>query len=660
MNSPSEPKNFDAGSLDGPTAIGRVYQLLGPNAILLPVPKGCKGCVRPGWTKVTLGDSQTDRYQVELATADIAVLLGHAGDRICTIDCDGDERAEAFLAINPGLSGTLRTRGARGCNFWLRVEGEIPASCALKLGEVQVGEWRAKGNATKIWGTHPDTGKNYEWIVAAAPATIRFDQIVWPEGWSGPCIKTDFDRLVDQYGTPFEVPGSGLRLNQTFFAAKFSFENRVLFEPDESRFYFYEPTRGLWVHTTEAVIKAKVLADMLEFSRSQDEKIRTRFELARTDQFATNIARLLRGQAERRRAFSKPQRIVHVLNGVLEIGGVESTLRGFSPDYFSRNQIPVSYDRAAKCPRFLGELLKPALPEEDITLLQKWAGGVLLGGNLAQKFLIQEGRAGTGKSTFALLVELLIGQDSVAQLRTELLHERFETARYVGKRLLAGRDVPGDFLSRRGAAALKALTGGDRLNAEFKGSMNAPEVGFADVIITTNCRLRVRLEEDGGAWDRRILLVSYLLSQRAKPIPEFANVLFREEGAGILNWALAGAHDLLNDLAVHGRFQLTAKQKRRVEALLEESDSVRAFLRAGVSTADDGDATTEELCEAYGRYCESREWQPLKTTEVEKQLRDLMLELFNASRRNDVQRGGKSRKGYVGVAIHQEDPNHAA
>ena len=649
-------KCADAGRSD----VDEIYSLLGRDAVLLPVPRGKKGCFVPGWPKTTLRETESAEYQVALRDGDVGVLLGSVGDRICTIDCDTDETAETLLATNPILAGTFRTRGARGCNFWFRIAGDIPKACPLFVGKTRIGEWRADGNATKIAGTHPDTGERYQWLVRAPLLEIAFEAIIWPDGWSGACIKSDYDRLVETWGIPFSAKGNAVTLNQTFFSGKFASEKFVLFEADEARFYLYSPVRGLWEHVSEAKIKTLLLADLMDYSRTQDEKIRPRIELARTDQNAGNIARVLRGQVESRGAFGIQRQRVHVLNGMIEVGETGVCVRSFSPADYSRNQIPVTFDAKATCPQFLGELLKPALPDDDIRLLQKWVGGVLLGGNFAQKMLIQEGFAGTGKSTVAAVVEMLVGAESITQLRTELLHERFESARYVGKRLLSGRDVPGDFLSRKGASVLKVLTGGDGLSAEVKGSMTAPSLGCFDVIVTANSRLRVRLEEDAGAWRRRLLILSYRRAQPSKPVPDFAAKLFSEEGAGILNWALDGAAGLLNDFKVFGRFQLTADQERRVDALLAESDSVRAFLRASVAPKDGQDVTSDELCEEYSRFCDERDWRPLPLREVERMLPDLMLELFNVSKRNDVRRDGKSRRGYFGVGPKTEAKNDAS
>src|SRR5207244_4162860 len=82
------------------------------------------------------------------------VLLGKASGRLVTVDIDDKEAVEPFLALNPMLRDSLRTRRVRGCNVWLRVpDGKYPPSCKIKTGDGQEwGEWRADGDQTVIHG----------------------------------------------------------------------------------------------------------------------------------------------------------------------------------------------------------------------------------------------------------------------------------------------------------------------------------------------------------------------------------------------------------------------------------------------------------------------------------------------------------------------------
>ncbi|MEK9135519.1 MAG: primase-like DNA-binding domain-containing protein, partial [Bacteroidota bacterium] len=198
--------------------------------------------------------------------------------------------------------------------------------------------------------------------------------------------------------------------------------------------------------------------------------------------------------------------------------------------------------------------------------------------------------------------------------------------------------------------------GNDLLDAEKKGGNRFQIRGNFNMLICTNTRLRVKLDGDTSAWRRRLLIVEYgNRPQGAIPIPGFDSVLLHEEAAGILNWMVAGAVRLLAELDRQGDFVLTAGQMERIENLLSESDSIRQFARKAVVACDAGDVTVDELVKAYGAFCEMRGWEPLPVRRVETELRDVMLEIHHASKRNDIQRNGKSVKGFAHLKIVDEE-----
>ena len=80
---------------------------------------------------------------------------------------------------------------------------------------------------------------------------------------------------------------------------------------------------------------------------------------------------------------------------------------------------------------------------------------MLVGGNAAQRILLIQGTPSGGKSTLIEKIEKIIGTQNVAQMRTQLLNQRFELQKYLGKTLLTGKDVGGDFLNTEGAEVLE-------------------------------------------------------------------------------------------------------------------------------------------------------------------------------------------------------------
>ncbi len=641
--------------------VERIRVRLGNGVVILAVARGEKRPKLTGWEKIGLPSMDDPTYLATLNHGcNLGVSLGHISGGLCALDFDADSDADAFLAVNPSLRGAFRSRGARGCQVWVRIRGEFPASCNVKDGsDRKVCEWRADGRQSVVHGLHPD-GQEYRWVVDAPPAELAFGDIHWPAGWVLPwepdgdeLARLAGERLIEEHGQPFTRSERGkLTLNSMYFVARFARAADVLFEPGENCFYVYHPATGLWRRQTVAALKIEFAEDLKEYASALPPSDAAQLVNTRTERMLAGLVSLLQGHAEERDAFQREPGVVHVANGMLQVNSGPPWLRPFDAGYRSRNAAPVAYDPQADCPRFRAELLEAALEGDDISLVQRYAGACLLGRNLAQKILVLTGMAGAGKSTLVEIIERMLGVENVGQLRTEHLSERFEIARFVGKTLLCGKDVPGRFLEESGAYALKALVGHDLLDGERKGSnASFPIRGDFSVVITCNSRLRVKLDGDTEAWRRRLLIVKYERPKPERPERDFASALLAQEGPGILRWMVEGAQAHLAELEARGDFELTPRQKLRVNALLAESDSVREFIRRRVERHAGSDVSVHELVEAYTVFCDDMGWEPLSARRVENALVDAMQELCRAAKNNDILRGEKPKKGFSGVRI---------
>jgi hypothetical protein len=198
------------------------------------------------------------------------------------------------------------------------------------------------------------------------------------------------------------------------------------------------------------------------------------------------------------------------------------------------------------------------------------------------------------------------------------------------------------------------LVGGDWFDAEQKcGTGCFPVQGTFCALITANSRLRVHLSGDVSAWRRRLLIVRYEAPPPKKKIPDFGAMLVREEGSGILNFFIAGLGTVLRDIeqSADGDIALTERQRKVVDSLLAESDSLRFFLRDRVEHAADADVSVSELVEAYAAFCPDMGWKPLPITEVQNSLEGLMLELFQVAKSHSVKRDDRAVRGFFGVRL---------
>ena len=309
----------------------------------------------------------------------------------------------------------------------------------------------------------------------------------------------DTDPVVERFGPSVHLNEKGFvsGLNERYWAGLYATENKVLHDPDEQTFYLYNEARGLWQIVSQDSIREAISTRILERSRDESQP-----SLAKqiTTAKLNGIVSALAGIVEKRGAFAEKRRIIHVKNGVVRFtpdGDVQ--FGGFDPEDYSRNQSPHEFDETAECPRFLAELIDPAVSADDADLIQRWAGLALYGYNLPQRFLILDGVPGGGKGVLVRIIQSLVGIENSYQLRTDLLNERFELYRYRGKTLLFGPDVPGDFLQQKGASRLKVIVGGDPLSVEAKGSNGDFQMfGTFNVVMSCNSRLQVRLDGDIG------------------------------------------------------------------------------------------------------------------------------------------------------------------
>ena len=576
--------------------------------------------------------------------------------------------------------------------------GEYPENHDFynEAGE-HIGEWRADGRQTVFSGIHPE-GMAYR-NSGNPPAELEHSEIVFPPGIltarprpsaveiAAPNLEEEeepFDdtALTTKCGGPYEITKRGVILNQSYFAQRFCLENKVIFELEENWFYTYRRETGAWHKTMPQEIREMFRRDWEHMVHLFNEP---KLEKKNTSAFNSAILKEIESHSARSKAFPRLKKegvngIIHCTNGMLHLiadGDVNRReLWPFSPDYMSRNPIPVAWEPEAKAPKF--EAILGTLPPADASLIMRYFGNILLGGNKSHGVLVLVGEGGTSKSTLCEVIELLLGRRNFIELRTKFLLERFEIARYAGKLLLSGKDVPGTFLQEEGAQALKKLTGHDSLSGEAKFSNAEKEVyGDYACVVTCNERLLVRLEGeiDITAWARRLLIVPFGPECKHKEIiQDYAQQLIAEEGPGILVLIVRAAFEHLRELAdpgalnpLGGKFTLSPAQVTRVEALLAESISLEKFAKERVFKDPEGPGlSTEEITVAYTEYCEDRGWAPLELRTVRIRLPDIMSRQFQSHLGKNIKRTnehtGKEHmvRGYPRVALAEASEEEAS
>jgi P4 family phage/plasmid primase-like protien len=472
---------------------------------------------------------------------------------------------------------------------------------------------------------------------------------------------TQEELLAEKFGAPVYLNSRNqiAALSQSFWAEYYASQHTsMIFDHAEQTFYVYNNANGLFEPKSDHTVR-KEIANLLIKSSMEwkyDNLIpggqwSNWYGLQRHAgaRVINEIIQILKGSRLERDAFKqKHKTIIHLATGMLELQKDGSVIsKEFSPDYRSRNASPISYDPQASCPQFKEKILGH-LSEEDQLAVQKYAGQCFLGRNLTQTILILWGIGGASKGAFVRILKGLIGESNVGQLRTNQLEGRFEISRYANRTLLVGPYVKPDFLSNDGATILKGIIGGDTFDIEHKNSnATATAEGIWNAVVTANTNLKLQLHDDEEAWRRRLIIIYYDKPFTGNQDPDIGVRLLREEGSGILNWAIEGAKKLLAD----GRFILSDKQKDRVEKMINESKSLGLFLNEEMYRAESLDLTTNEIVDRYYQFCSHHEWMPVAEPKLRNELKVMITSKFGVTESNSIDRGGKDHRGFRGVAL---------
>jgi P4 family phage/plasmid primase-like protien len=432
----------------------------------------------------------------------------------------------------------------------------------------------------------------------------------------------------------------------------------TIFLSTEEKFYTYSPADGVFVHQREAALLAQLSRELLQCARDckqtgcETKSLEFRFRDAAN---LSGVLRKARGLLEVPHDYfaSDLTKFIPCANGMLRLE--DKALLPFSPSYRRRNKLAVPFDLSAKGALFLDTLMRPALDDEELDLLQRWCGLALIGENLAQRIPILTGTAGGGKGTFIRVLTGIIGQTNLASLRPQLLGERFELGRFLGKTLLYGADVPENFLNQRGASVLKSLTGGDPVTLEFKNSNENPSIICRfNVIVTCNSRLTVHLEGDTDAWRRRLAIIEYHKPKPENAIADLDQQILRNESSGVLNWMLEG----LDKLRADGwQLRLTGKQQAAVDNLLLESDGHAVFAREGLSRNPAQTLTVQDCYSAYVEFCNQHGWTALTRNRFTPAITDEVVRQFGITPRHDIlDANQKPQRGWKGLSLAEKFP----
>jgi putative DNA primase/helicase len=295
-----------------------------------------------------------------------------------------------------------------------------------------------------------------------------------------------------------------------------------------------------------------------------------------------------------------------VANGVLDLR--TGKLLTPSPSLLVTKHCSVPFDPAAKAPTlnaFIKRITrgKPALAK----FLQRLAGYILTGEVSEHCFAFLYGLGRNGKTTYAELLFWLLGDYAVIlPTPTLMLAKRDPGAATPDLMLLKGRRLALaselEESARFAEAAIKAMTGGDTMQARNPYGLYASWTPAHKLMVVGNHR-PVISGGDQGIW-RRVRLIPFAETITDSECDEKLPEKLRAEGAGVLNWALAG----LRDWQRH-RLNPPAEVKAAGAAYQSDMDTLGQWMDDHVDVVAGATTPTAELHKAYSTWARQSGWK---------------------------------------------------
>ncbi|HZT77376.1 MAG TPA: phage/plasmid primase, P4 family [Vicinamibacterales bacterium] len=322
-----------------------------------------------------------------------------------------------------------------------------------------------------------------------------------------------------------------------------------------------------------------------------------------------------------------------IANGLLDLTAKTSpTLIPASPLWFSPVRLPVRYDPASTCPRWLAFLDRVLEGDaERIALLQEWFGYNLVFDTSYQRFMMFLGEGANGKSVVTSTLENLLGAENVSNVPLELFGDRFQLAPSIGKLANIVSEVTS--VSKVDEGRLKEFTAGDSMSFDRKYLTPLQTKPTARLTIATNNLPRIG-DRSEGVWRRLMLMPFNVVIPEGERDPLLTDKL-KAELSGVLNWALEG----LRRLQQQGHFTVPSVNTASVTEYKEESNPVKQFLDECCISEPDATYPCAHIYIQYQLWCKARGYKPLDERQFGKDLKRVFPKVQRNRRQENQQRG---------------------
>lgn len=320
--------------------------------------------------------------------------------------------------------------------------------------------------------------------------------------------------------------------------------------------------------------------------------------------------------------FNRDPDLLNCKNGTLDLADDLLRLRPHRKEDRLTQIAGVDFDETASAPRWKRFVSDVTLEDDDLAaFLQRSFGIALTADQSEQRLWVHHGDGGNGKGTFLSVVAKVLGTYAGPVSADVFVSKRdrerdIAMAQLVGKRLAFAQES--DDGARLLESSVKAATGSDVCTARYLYQNPFQVTPTWHIHLAVNHRPAIK-GRDAGIW-RRVLLVPWRAvfdGAQKRDRAEIEAELFAE-GAGILNWMIAG-------FAAWKAGGLRPPEAVQVETgdYKRSSDSVAAWIDDACKVDDQAATGSTDLFVSYKDWCYRAGFDALTQTSFGRALEEM-------------------------------------
>tara|TARA_Y100000310_G_scaffold228076_1_gene230350 strand:+ start:6527 stop:9322 length:2796 start_codon:yes stop_codon:yes gene_type:complete len=297
--------------------------------------------------------------------------------------------------------------------------------------------------------------------------------------------------------------------------------------------------------------------------------------------------------------FSNKAHFLNVKNGILDLRS--QRLMPHTPDFLTFEMIPVEYDVAADCPKWMEFLAQSVPMVENQRTLQEFVGYCLYKKNHLQKCLVVTGTGANGKSVFLNTIKSMFGMENTTSVsKQDMSRDPQRILEFADKLVNIVPDSPAnDIVS---TDVFKRAVSGDSIAVRRLYHSEVTQfTPFCKHMFAAN-KLGMPKFDDSDAYFRRFLVVPFPVQFVGEDDNPNLLAELESELAGILNWAIDG----LTAIKIQGGF--TDNKSITELRLLYEANMEPTFFyaREHLEELPNSKISKDELYGHYLNWCKDR------------------------------------------------------